>query len=133
TFFSDHSPTISKVIWTWCIDKKVCSFLWIDGSFLVFNSANVCMRENLQVASHGSVLSGVFPGYSSTINTEYTNPNFQISITVDFRLNTSASQCRESHDSQIGEGSNTIHKQYPLICGMQWTLTNFTSVTNGSK
>ncbi|KAL3875661.1 hypothetical protein ACJMK2_033591 [Sinanodonta woodiana] len=61
---------------------------------------------------------------------KYTNPYFKISITVEFSLNSLAKDCKESHDSQLRTKNITLENEFLHICGMQWTITNFTSVTD---
>ncbi|KAL3875697.1 hypothetical protein ACJMK2_033625, partial [Sinanodonta woodiana] len=64
---------------------------------------------------------------------KYTNPYFQINITVEFKLGFLSRDCKDNHDSQLRTRNITLQNEFFRICGMQWTITNFTSVTDASK
>ncbi|KAL3875680.1 hypothetical protein ACJMK2_033608, partial [Sinanodonta woodiana] len=80
--------------------------------------------------SMGGVWSPVLPLQTCI---KYTNPYFQINITVDFKLGFLSRDCKDNHDSQLRTRNITLQNEFFRICGMQWTITYFTSVTDASK
>ncbi|KAK3584841.1 hypothetical protein CHS0354_005699 [Potamilus streckersoni] len=82
------------------------------------------------VCSPGRLWSPVLPLQTCI---KYTNPYFQINITVDFKLNTLARDCKGNHTNQLMAWNIILENEFSRICGIQWTITNLVSITDASK